>query len=123
MPHLTTPTSLPLLPGSLIDGCPVVLGVLGGGQLGRMWVHAAQALGYETVVLDPDASSPAGRVSQYFIQADYRDLTALRQLAVATCAIFPSDTALASMVHVPPATVMSPLSPSGMLPAVTAAST
>ena len=81
MPHLTTPTSLPLLPGSLIDGCPVVLGVLGGGQLGRMWVHAAQALGYETVVLDPDASSPAGRVSQYFIQADYRDLTALRQLA------------------------------------------
>ena len=44
------PTTLPLLPGSLIDGRPATLGVLGGGQLGRMFVHAAQALGYETVV-------------------------------------------------------------------------
>ncbi len=87
MPHLTSPTSLPLLPGSLIDGCPVVLGVLGGGQLGRMFVHAAQSLGYETVVLDPDATSPAGRVSQHFIQADYRDLAALRQLAELASAV------------------------------------
>ena len=37
------PTTLPLLPGSLIDGRPATLGVLGGGQLGRMFVHAAQA--------------------------------------------------------------------------------
>ena len=81
MPETTHATSLPLLPGSLIDGRPAVLGVLGGGQLGRMFVHAAQALGYETVVLDPDASSPAGRVSQHFVQADYRDLSALRLLA------------------------------------------
>ena len=81
MPETTHAPSLPLLPGSLIDGRPVVLGVLGGGQLGRMFVHAAQALGYETVVLDPDASSPAGRVSQHFVQADYRDLSALRLLA------------------------------------------
>src|SRR3982751_3095930 len=36
------------------------LGVLGGGQLGRMFVHAAQVLGFDTVVLDPDARSPAG---------------------------------------------------------------
>ncbi|MDO5694061.1 MAG: 5-(carboxyamino)imidazole ribonucleotide synthase [Pseudomonadota bacterium] len=77
------PTILPspLLPGALIDGRPATLGVLGGGQLGRMFVHAAQALGYETVVLDPDASSPAGRVSHHFIQADYRDADALRELA------------------------------------------
>ena len=75
------PTTLPLLPGSLIDGRPATLGVLGGGQLGRMFVHAAQALGYETVVLDPDAGSPAGRVSHHFIQADYRDENALRELA------------------------------------------
>ena len=53
-------TPLPLLPGTLIDGRPATLGVLGGGQLGRMFVHAAQALGYETAVLDPDAASPAG---------------------------------------------------------------
>ena len=45
---------MPLLPGE------ATLGVLGGGQLGRMFVHAAQALGYRCVVLDPDAASPAG---------------------------------------------------------------
>ena len=75
------PTPLPLLPGTLIDGRPATLGVLGGGQLGRMFVHAAQALGFETVVLDPDRGSPAGRVSHHFIHADYRDAAALRQLA------------------------------------------
>ena len=74
-------TSQPLLPGTLIDGRPATLGVLGGGQLGRMFVHAAQALGFETVVLDPDRSSPAGRISHHFIEADYRDPAALRQLA------------------------------------------
>jgi 5-(carboxyamino)imidazole ribonucleotide synthase len=46
-----------------------------------MLVHAAQALGYETVVLDPDADSPAGRVSQHFIQAAYDDPAGLQQLA------------------------------------------
>ena len=74
-------TPLPLLPGSLIDGRPATLGVLGGGQLGRMFVHAAQALGYETVVLDPDRDSPAGRISHHFIEAGYRDPDALRELA------------------------------------------
>ena len=55
-----------LLPGAPTagpDAGPLTLGVLGGGQLGRMFVHAAQAMGYETAVLDPDADSPAGRVS------------------------------------------------------------
>jgi 5-(carboxyamino)imidazole ribonucleotide synthase len=36
------------------------LGVVGGGQLGRMFVQAAQRMGYRTAVLDPDADSPAG---------------------------------------------------------------
>jgi len=70
-------TALPILPGLP----PATLVVLGGGQLGRMFVHAAQALGYETVVLDPDPDSPAGRVAHAQIRADYRDPTALRQLA------------------------------------------
>ena len=48
----------PLLPGA-------TLGVLGGGQLGRMWAHAAQRMGYNTAVLDPDAQSPAGLVSHH----------------------------------------------------------
>ncbi|MGA8515005.1 MAG: 5-(carboxyamino)imidazole ribonucleotide synthase, partial [Burkholderiaceae bacterium] len=55
-----------LLPGtSLPDGRMPTLGVMGGGQLGRMFVQAAQRMGYFTVVLDPDPASPAGKVSNY----------------------------------------------------------
>jgi 5-(carboxyamino)imidazole ribonucleotide synthase len=57
------------------------LGVLGGGQLGRMFVHAAQALGYRCIVLDPDAISPAGAVAEKHIQTDYLDPVGLAQLA------------------------------------------
>ncbi|HEV6966289.1 5-(carboxyamino)imidazole ribonucleotide synthase [Roseateles sp.] len=64
-----------LLPGT------ATLGVLGGGQLGRMFVHAAQALGYRCVVLDPDAVSPAGAVAEKHVQADYLDPVGLAQLA------------------------------------------
>ena len=70
-----------LLPGVLINGHPATLGVMGGGQLGRMFVHAAQALGFQTAVLDPDATSPAGRVSHHHIQTDYLDETGLAALA------------------------------------------
>ena len=72
-----------LLPGSTgwSDGTqPATLGVMGGGQLGRMFVHAAQAMGYATVVLDPDATSPAGLVSHQHIQSDYLDEQGLAQL-------------------------------------------
>ena len=64
----------PLLPG-------VTLGVLGGGQLGRMWAHAAQRMGYYTAVLDPDAQSPAGWVSHHHIRTDYLDPQGLAQLS------------------------------------------
>jgi 5-(carboxyamino)imidazole ribonucleotide synthase len=57
------------------------LGVLGGGQLGRMFVHAAQRLGYFTAVLDPDPDSPAGRVSHHHIHTDYTDVDGLARLA------------------------------------------
>jgi 5-(carboxyamino)imidazole ribonucleotide synthase len=66
---------------------PVTLGVMGGGQLGRMFVHAAQAMGYETAVLDPDADSPAGRVSHHHIQSAYQDPQGLAQLAARCSAI------------------------------------
>ena len=56
------------------------LGVLGGGQLGRMFLHAAQQMGFETVVLDPDAASPAGRVAHTHLQAAYQDPLALQRL-------------------------------------------
>ena len=65
--------------GPILHGA--MLGVLGGGQLGRMFVHAAQALGYDTAVLDPDPFSPAGRVSQHHIQAGYGDAAGLAELA------------------------------------------
>ena len=71
---MSAPTVFPLLPGA-------TLGVLGGGQLGRMFVHAAQAMGYFTAVLDPDAHSPAGQVSHHHIRADYDDAAGLAALA------------------------------------------
>ena len=64
----------PLLPGA-------TLGVLGGGQLGRMFVHQAQAMGYFTAVLDADPSSPAGLVSHHHIQTGYEDPQGLAELA------------------------------------------
>src|SRR5690606_26099629 len=51
------------------------LGMLGGGQLGRMFCHAAQRLGYKVAVLDPDPLSPAGAVAELHIQAAYDDVT------------------------------------------------
>jgi 5-(carboxyamino)imidazole ribonucleotide synthase len=63
------------------------LGVMGGGQLGRMFVHAAQTMGYFTAVLDPDAHSPAGRVSHHHIQTTYTDPAGLQQLAACSMAI------------------------------------
>ena len=72
----------PVLPGSAsADGHPTTLGVMGGGQLGRMFVHAAQRLGYNTAVLDADPQSPAGLVSHHHIQADYTDEASLKKLA------------------------------------------
>ena len=66
---------------------PITLGVMGGGQLGRMFVHAAQTMGYFTAVLDPDAQSPAGRVSHRHIQTDYSDSSGLKELAACSAAI------------------------------------
>ncbi len=63
------------------------LGVLGGGQLGRMFVHAAQRMGYRTAVLDPDPHSPAGLVSHRHLKADYLDPAALAQLASECAAV------------------------------------
>ena len=69
-----------LLPGA-------TLGVLGGGQLGRMFAHAAQAMGYFTVVLDPDPVSPAGLVSHHHIQTGYEDPDGLARLAALSDAV------------------------------------
>ena len=57
------------------------LGMLGGGQLGRMFCHAAQSLGYRVVVLDPAADGPAAVVADRHIQAAYDDADGLAELA------------------------------------------
>ena len=52
---------------------------MGGGQLGRMFVHAAQRLGYRTAVLDPDPLSPAGLVAHDHIRTGYLDPAGARR--------------------------------------------
>ncbi len=69
-----------ILPGNTI-------GVLGGGQLGRMFCEAARPLGYQTVVLDPDPHSPAGCVADEHICADYENAAALAQMSKLCAAI------------------------------------
>jgi 5-(carboxyamino)imidazole ribonucleotide synthase len=67
-------TEFPLAPGSTI-------GVLGGGQLGRMLALAAARLGFQTVVLTPDAHACASQVAARTLVADYDDPQALEALA------------------------------------------
>ena len=57
------------------------LGLLGGGQLGRMFVHAAQRLGYRVLVLDPEVDCPAAQVADDALVAGYDDAAALAELA------------------------------------------
>ena len=66
-----------LEPGSTI-------GIIGGGQLGRMLAMAAARLGYRTIVLEPQADCPAAQVANRQIVAAYDDTTALEELATAS---------------------------------------
>ncbi len=66
---------------------PAALGVIGGGQLGRMFVQAAQRIGYRTVVLAATADSPAAQVAHEVIVGPPDDLAALRALRDRVAAI------------------------------------
>lgn len=57
------------------------LGVLGGGQLGRMFTVAARTMGYKVIVLDPDPASPAAALANEHLQKEYTDSEALAYLA------------------------------------------
>ncbi len=63
-----------ILPGA-------TLGIVGGGQLGRMFTIRARTMGYRVVVLDPDPRSPAGSIADRQIEAAYDDPGALAELA------------------------------------------
>ncbi len=67
-------TRPPLAPGGTV-------GIIGGGQLGRMLALEAARLGFRTVVLEPEPDCPAGQVSFRQIVAAYDDADALRELA------------------------------------------
>jgi len=63
------------------------LGCLGGGELGRMFVHAAQAMGYKVLVLDPDASGPAAQAADDVIVAAYDDRAAIARFGQRVAAV------------------------------------
>lgn len=63
------------------------LGVLGGGQLGRMFTVAARTMGYRVIVLDPDPHSPAAELANEHICADFTDHIALEKMGRACAAI------------------------------------
>jgi len=63
------------------------LGVMGGGQLARMFAHAAQQMGYATAVLDADPASPAGSIAHHHIRTDYLDAQGLARLADVSAAV------------------------------------
>ncbi|QEY26857.1 5-(carboxyamino)imidazole ribonucleotide synthase [Neisseria zalophi] len=67
-------TSQPILP-------PAMLGVLGGGQLGRMFVVAAKTMGYQVTVLDPNPDAPAAAFADRHLCAPFDDKAALTELA------------------------------------------
>jgi 5-(carboxyamino)imidazole ribonucleotide synthase len=67
-------SNMVILPGQTI-------GIIGGGQLGRMMALAAKAQGFRIAVLDPDEDSPCGQVADYKVVASYDDLQAMKHLA------------------------------------------
>src|SRR3954466_5504874 len=72
---MTAPADLrPILPGSTV-------GVLGSGQLGRMFAIAARRMGYRVHTLSPDTDTPTGQVADKEIVASYTDLNAVRYFA------------------------------------------
>lgn len=90
----------PILPGS-------TLGVLGGGQLGRMFTLAARRMGYRVTVLAPDDDTPAGQIAYREVRAPYQDLAAVRRFAAGVSVVtfefenIPAETAAAAAEHAP----------------------
>jgi 5-(carboxyamino)imidazole ribonucleotide synthase len=89
-----------ILPGA-------VIGVLGGGQLGRMFAIAARRMGYRVHTLSPDADTPTGQVADVEIIAPYDDLDAVRKFSAGVSVVtfefenVPSATAEAAGSHAP----------------------
>jgi len=89
-----------ILPGA-------TLGVLGSGQLGRMFAIAARRMGYRVHTFSPDEDTPTGQVADLEIQAPYDDLDAVRRFAAGVSVVtfefenVPAATAQAAAEHAP----------------------
>lgn len=89
-----------ILPGA-------TLGVLGGGQLGRMFTAEARRMGYRVVVLDPDPDAPAGQLADRHIARPWTDAEALSEMSEKCAAVtiefenIPADVLRALAAHVP----------------------
>ena len=83
------------------------LGVLGGGQLGRMFTAEARRMGYRVIVLDPDLDAPAGQLADHHITRSWSDPEALAELAKSCDAVttefenVPADVLRALAAHIP----------------------
>jgi 5-(carboxyamino)imidazole ribonucleotide synthase len=90
----------PVLPGA-------TLGVLGSGQLGRMFAIAARRMGYRVHTFSPDADTPTGQVADLEVIAPYDDLDAVRRFAAGVSVVtfefenVPAPTAEAAAEHAP----------------------
>lgn len=97
----------PILPGAN-------LGVLGGGQLGRMFAIAARQMGYRVTVFAPGKDTPTGQVADHAFRAPYDDLDAVRRFAAEVSVVtfefenVPAETAAA-------AAEVAPVRPAGSL--------
>ncbi|MGA9227798.1 MAG: NAD(P)-dependent oxidoreductase, partial [Mesobacillus sp.] len=63
-----------ILPGHTI-------GIIGGGQLGKMMALSAKAMGFRVAVLDPTEDCPCGQVADEHVLGDYDDLDKIKQLS------------------------------------------
>ena len=94
-----------ILPGA-------VIGVLGGGQLGRMFAIAARRMGYRVHTYSPDSDTPTGQVSDREYQHSYEDLDAVREFARGVSVVtFEFENVPAESVEA--AAALAPVRPSG----------
>lgn len=90
----------PILPGS-------VIGVLGSGQLGRMFAIAARQMGYRVHTLSPESDTPTGQVADLEVTAHYGDLDQVRAFARSVSVVtfefenVPAETAAAAAEYAP----------------------